>query len=771
MDLPRWIVAHRGRIALAWAACALGLVPLGAGVEQRLDVGSRVDGSESAAVERVLDDGFGSPFARYAVLVVSNVPAGDSPSEQELLREITAAVDTMAGVTRTFSFLDGGDTLFLGDRATFIIVGLDPGRGAADALIRPLRAATTSLAGRLAPRYPGITLRWTGEAALNFDLRRTSAREARSSEWHVLPLLLLMLGLAFGTVVAALVPVASGMLAITLSLGAAALLASFWPLNILLENVVSMLGLGLGIDYALLTVSRFREARSNGLGAVDAAEDAVRHAGHTILLSGVAVAVGFAALLGVPLNELRSIATGGLLVVAIGVLLATTLLPGALAWAGARVDLGRLPRALRATEHDDWWRAWGRVVATHPVMVLGTAGIPLALLCLQAGRLNTGVPRGDWLPPEMESARALHELERMGHGAVIQSLRVVLALPPGVKALDSAGWGATRRLAAYVATIPGIAHVRSLPDLSPGQEPDADMRAEIPASVRRTFVSADEARALIEALPREGLDVQQLAATVRALRAVDAAAVTGVRGTTLLVGGLPAFNVDYEDAIEGRFARIVALIVCGTLLVLAVAFRSVLIPLKAVALNLVSVTTAFGGLVLVFQDGVGSRLIGLSAPVSGVFPAVPIIVFCIVFGLSMDYEIFLVARVAEARRTGRSESDALVEALAKTGGVITSAAAIMIAAFSAFMLGGFLLMKMLGFALAAAVLVDATIVRMAVGPALLRLAGQWNWWPGSPAAAPARRSLLPGEGERDTAVRAEREALDPSDRIDRTHQV
>src|SRR6185437_8530518 len=268
-------------------------------------------------------------------------------------------VDTMAGVTRTFSFLDGGDTLFLGDRATFIIVGLDPGRGAADALIRPLRAATTSLAARLAPRYPGITLRWTGEAALNFDLRRTSAREARSSEWHVLPLLLLMLGLAFGTVVAALVPVASGMLAITLSLGAAALLASFWPLNILLENVVSMLGLGLGIDYALLTVSRFREARSNGLGAVDAAEDAVRHAGHTILLSGVAVAVGFAALL------------------------ATTLLPGALAWASARVDLGRLPRALRATEHDDWWRAWGRVVATHPVMVLGTAGIPLALLCLQ----------------------------------------------------------------------------------------------------------------------------------------------------------------------------------------------------------------------------------------------------------------------------------------------------------------------------------------------------------------------------------------------------
>ena len=771
MDLPRWIVAHRGRIALAWTACALGLVPLGASVEQRLDVGSRVDGSESAAVERVLGSAFRSPFARYAVLVVSDVPPCDSPSGQELLREITAAVDTMAGVTRTFSWLDGGDTLFLGGRATFIIAGLDPGRGAADALIRPLRAATTSLAARLAPRYPGITIRWTGEAALNFDLRHTSTREARSSEWHVLPLILLMLGLAFGAVVAAVLPVASGMLAIALSLGAAALLARFWPLNILLENVVSMLGLGLGIDYALLTVTRFREARSHGLGAVAAAEDAVRHAGQTIVLSGVAVAVGFAALLGIPLNELRSIATGGLLVVTIGVLLATTLLPGALAWAGARIDLGRLPRTLRATEHAEWWRAWGRIVTAHPVMVLVTTGLPLALLCLQAGRLNTGVPRGDWLPPDMESARALRELERMGHGAVIQSVRVVLALPPGVKALDPAGWDATRRLAAYVSTIPGIAHVRSLPNLAPGQEPDADTRAEIPASVRRTFVSTDEADALIEVLPREGTDVQQLAATVRALRAVDAAAVTGVRGTKLIVGGLPAFNVDYEDAIEGRFARLVALIVCGTLLVLAVGFRSVLIPLKAVTLNLVSVTAAFGGLVLVFQDGVGARLIGLSAPVSGVFPAVPIIVFCIVFGLSMDYEIFLVARVAEARRTGCGESDALVEALAKTGGVITSAAAIMIAAFGAFMMGGFLLMKMLGFALAAAVLVDATVVRMAVGPALLRLAGGWNWWPGSRALTPPGCALLPGEGERDAAVRPERVRLDASDRSDRAHQM
>ena len=160
------------------------------------------------------------------------------------------------------------------------------------------------------------------------------------------------------------------------------------------------------------------------------------------------------------------------------------------------------------------------------------------------------------------------------------------------------------------------------------------------------------------------------------------------------------------------------------------AFRSVLVPLKAVVLNLLAVAGAMGAMVLVFQDGYGVRLLGLAHPIDGVFPIVPVLAFCCVFGLSMDYEVFLVARVAEARRSGLDEDEALVEGLARTAGLITSAAAIMIAVFAAFALGGFVLVKMLGFALAVAVLLDATIIRIAIGPALLRLAGRWNWWPG-----------------------------------------
>jgi len=173
---------------------------------------------------------------------------------------------------------------------------------------------------------------------------------------------------------------------------------------------------------------------------------------------------------------------------------------------------------------------------------------------------------------------------------------------------------------------------------------------------------------------------------------------------------------------------------CGTLVALLVGFRSLLVPLKAVVLNLFSVAAAFGAVVLVFQDGLGVRLLGLDAPLDGTFPAVPLIVFCVVFGLSMDYEVFLVARVAEARRRGLGDTEALAEGVARTGGVITSAAAIMIAVFAAFTFGGFVLVKILGFALAAAVLLDVTVVRVALGPALLALAGRWNWWPGDSGA-------------------------------------
>jgi len=211
---------------------------------------------------------------------------------------------------------------------------------------------------------------------------------------------------------------------------------------------------------------------------------------------------------------------------------------------------------------------------------------------------------------------------------------------------------------------------------------------------------------------------------------MDIGSLTGLAGTRIFVGGLPAQNADYQDAIGGSVTGVIGLVVIGTFFALMIGFRSPLIAIKAVALNCLSVAAAVGASVLVFQDGHGVRLLGLAAPIDGLFPAVSIIVFCIVFGLSMDYEVFLVSRVAEGVREGLSDREALVEGLARTGGIITSAALVMLIVFAGFALGDFLIIKILGFTLAVAVLLDATLVRMAVGPALLRMAGRWNWWPG-----------------------------------------
>jgi RND superfamily putative drug exporter len=335
----------------------------------------------------------------------------------------------------------------------------------------------------------------------------------------------------------------------------------------------------------------------------------------------------------------------------------------------------------------------------------------------------------------MESAVALRELTSMGRGAVVQTLRLTLELPPDVSAVDDSGWTATSRLARQLVADSAVARVRSLPGLlAPfgASLPRDVLLSTLPYDVRQTFVSRDGHMAMLEVVPREGLWPDQLTALVNRIRDMAPVSTTSVGTSMVRVGGVPALNMDYEDAVAGsrQFMRVVSLIVMATLVVLAIGFRSLLVPLKAIALNLLAVAASFGAVTLVFQEGFGASLLGVGGPLGRVFPAIPVLVFSVVFGLSMDYEVFLVARVREGRVAGLEEGEAIAEGLTHTARLITSAAAIMIAVFGAFMLGDFLLMKMLGFALAFAVLIDATVMRLAISPALLVIAGRWNWWPG-----------------------------------------
>ncbi len=726
-ELPIAIVRHRRSIAAVCVLIALILLPLAPQTSEKFEVGgATVHQSESARVDVLLDTRFDAPFANSLVLVATGIPSLDDVAGIDILFEIVAVVRDIPSVTGVLSYVDPVDPVFLSEHGTFLIVGISVGERRMDEVVLELRRATHALQDRLRPDHPMIDLAWTGAGALDYDLRLTSAQDAAAAEQRVLPVILILLFVVFGSVVSALCPVVIGGLGVALSLGAAVLVSAYWPMTILLENVVTMIGLGIGIDYCLLMLGRFREEMLIDPDPERAAIKALRTAGHTIVLSGSAVAIGFAALLIVPATELRSIATGGLLVVCFSVLLATMLLPGLLTWLGARVEMGRLWRPRVASGPSQRWQTWGRWVTAHPVLVLFVFGLPLAALASQARHVSTDIPTGTWLPSQMESTRGAVALQRMGMSGIVQTIRVVVEFPEGHAADSEPGWEEVIRLTEIFERDERVARVNSLPRLLGVSTAEQALKAIVPPQLRDAYISSEGRLASIEIIPAEMVSAGVLMRYVRELRNID----TGHDGVRVLVGGLPALNADYQDAVGGNVVKIISLIVVGSLLALLIGFRSLLGAFKAVALNLFSVAAAMGATVLVFQQGYGLHWLGVAQPLDGLFPAVPIIVFCVVFGLSMDYEVFLLSRVAEDVRKGVPNREAIVHGLARTAGVITSAAMVMIVVFAGFAMGDFLVIKILGFSLAVAILIDATLVRLAIGPALMQLGGRWNWWPG-----------------------------------------
>jgi RND superfamily putative drug exporter len=729
-------------------AAAIALLPFSFHAERHLEAATRVEGSDAETVRQELVSRFHSPFVDRVVLVIQGLPPADSDEGEQALATIVAGLRDEPGVSGVVSHLELRDPIFLGKGGgTFILVGLTSTGGPVESLVPKLHERANSLANQLRGRYPAIKLELTGEIPLNFDIRKASAQDVQHAESLVIPATLALLLVAFGSLVAALIPLAVGQLAIAATLAITGLLAQRFHLSILVQNLATMLGLGLGIDYALLMVSRFREAISAGHVGSVASHMAARQAGRTLLISASTVAIGFLALLTVPISEIRSIGIAGFLVAGISVLLTNTLVPAVLALLGPRIDAGRMPftprlDAQRAVRTGKRWRKWGKVIVAHPWLALSLAGAPLLLLAWQTTRLDTSMPKGDWLPQSAESVHALHTMEQLDRAGIVYSMRIIVELPADSITQTDAGWNTLDRLSKRLASDPRCARVISITTIAGGNRASL---TDLSRETRRTFLSSDGHAALLEVLPATSVSLRDQVDWVRELRKTGAEALTGVPGATLEIGGVPALNADYQTIIANHFAPVMAMVVGATLLALVVGFRSLIAAVKAIALNLLSVAASFGTLVLVFQDGHGSSLLGVPGGTGSVFPLVPIVAFAIVFGLSMDYEVFLVARVLEARRGGLSEMDAIPEGLARTAGLITSAAAIMIVVFAAFTFGNFLVVKMIGFTLAVAVFIDATLVRIVIGPALLRIAGDWNWWPGG--LAKARRAPMAASRE------------------------
>jgi RND superfamily putative drug exporter len=462
-------------------------------------------------------------------------------------------------------------------------------------------------------------------------------------------------------------------------------------------------------------------------------------AGSAVFTSGLTVVVGFGALLFTPLIETRSVGLGGLIVVAVAVLLSVTLLPALLAVLGREIDRPRwLARRLAWYHAPQVWEKWARTLARHPVRALVYGGVTIAILTAPLLWIRIGLPSRHWWPTGTEAGEGLDALSRMGVAGYVQPIRLLVEVPEGRSAVQTASLRGLRTLSDSLRADPRVREVRSLVDLEPGTSllaysvlySDLEAAREEYPDFLDAYLSRDRRLALLDVIPADTTSLTSSMDLVRRARELGGAELRGTRGMQVQVGGYAASALDFQTDLLRRFPLLVGLILGATALMLAIAFRSVLVPLKAIVMNTLSVSATFGLIVLVFQLGVGSQLFGLDGPTSAIFVVVPVLVFAVVFGLSMDYEVFLLSRIKEAYdRSGRNTT-ATMEGLSATASVITSAALIMILVFGIFAFARVLAMQLLGFGLAVAVLLDATVIRMVLVPAFMQMMGRWNWWPG-----------------------------------------
>src|ERR1700751_3035141 len=512
-------------------AAAIALLPFSFHAERRLETATRGEGSQAETVREELASRFRSPFVDRVVLVIEGLPPADSEAGGQALEIIVAGVREQPGVSGVVSYLELRDPIFLGrEGGTFVLVGLTSTGGSIESLVPELHQLASSLENQLRGRYPGVKLELTGEIPLNFDIRKASAADVHRGESLVIPATLLLLLVAFGSLMAALIPLAVGQLAIATTLAITGFLAQRWHLSILVQNLATMLGLGLGIDYALLMISRFREAIAAGNDVPAASVIAARQAGRTLLISASTVAIGFLALLTVPISEIRSIGVAGFLVAGTSVLLSLTLVPALLGVLGPRINAGHVPflasfDAHRAARTENRWRQWGKAVVAHPFLAILLAGAPLLLLAAKAMRLDTNVPRGDWLPSQAESVRALHTLEKMDRVGMVYSLRVILELPTDSIAQTDSGWNALDHFSKRLASDPRSEKVISLTTIA---RSDRSGLSNISRDTRRAFLSRDGRAALVEILPATSVSLNDQVNWVRELRKTGAVALTGV---------------------------------------------------------------------------------------------------------------------------------------------------------------------------------------------------------------------------------------------------
>jgi trehalose monomycolate/heme transporter len=559
---------------------------------------------------------------------------------------------------------------------------------------------------------PGLTTQVGGALAVDQAINERVSSDIARAEMISMPILLVLLVVIFGSLAAASLPLAIGATAILGAFTALRALTYVTDVSIFAVNLVTILGLGLAIDYGLFVVSRFREEIRRQSTVERALERTMATAGRTVAVSGVTVAVSLAGLLIFPQVFLRSMGFGGIAAVLIAMLAALTLLPALLGMLGPKVDslsvrpllrrVLRRPAAVPATPeaHGAWYRI-AQSVMRRPVVVTVATVTLLLVLALPFLRVQFGGIDERVLPVGSESRVVTETIDAEFPADVATPITAVVTLPDPV---ESPAGGAA--LQAYVDRVAGL--------------PGVDGAAV-------TGAAGDTARVAV------AYDGDPIGEAAQAL-VTDVRAVPAPDGGEVLVGGQTATLVDLLDSVGGLLPWMALLVVTATFVLLFLAFGSVVLPVKALVMNVLSLGASFGALVWIFQDGNLSGFLGFT-PTGTVEATQPILILAIIFGLSMDYEVFLMSRIREQYDLTGDNTQAVATGLQRTGGIITSAALLLIIVIGAFSLSGITFIKMIGVAMLIAIVVDATIVRILLVPATMRLLGRWNWY----APGPLRR--------------------------------
>jgi RND superfamily putative drug exporter len=719
-----------GRVVLRYRRLVLGLalvfLPVaalvGGGVKARLSAGGFADpASESARAARLLESRFATGAPNIVVLVTARGGADasvDDPAVEAAGLALAHRLAAEAGVRAVTSYWGAfhAPPLRSKDGRSALILGQVPGDEDA------VRDVTAPLAARYRVTTGPVTAELGGAGEVFRQIEDQTQRDLRRAEAITLPVTLLVLVVVFGSAVAAGLPLAVGALAVLGTLLVLRVVTALTDVSIFALNLTTAMGLGLAVDYSLFIVSRYREELARGFDPDRAVLRTMQTAGRTVAFSALTVAVSLAALLVFPLPFLRSFAYAGVGVVATAAVGAIVVLPALLAVLGRRIDRLALFRHRATAVEDGFWYRRARAVMRRPVTVVVAVTAVLVVLGVPFIHLDAGLSDDRVLAPG-SSVRTVGDAIRAGFSSKEAAALSVVSTGQFDAAAPGRG-DEIGRYAAALSGLPGVARVDAstgfylfgLNLLGPN---DLSRRFTVPG--RGTWLSVVPS---VEPLSPAG---ERL---VKAVRATPAP-------FPVLVGGDSARLVDGKAVLARHLPLALVLVALSTFVLLFLMVGSLLVPVKALALNVLSLSATFGSLVFIFQEGHFARRLHFT-PTGSISIFIPVLLFCIAFGLSMDYEVFLLSRIKEEFDLGAANDDAVAVGLERTGRIVTAAALLLALVFVAFATAQVTVVKVFGVGLALAVLVDAFLIRATLVPAFMRLAGRANWW----APRPLRRLHL-----------------------------